>query len=95
MAQVYLLSYGESVEVAVFQQSAAREKAAFVSLIQKKAHLVLPIDEVRASARLPVRAQCASAGDGGCCVACMRQVRSCSALAALGATIGAVMFAES
>jgi RNase P subunit RPR2 len=42
-----MLSYHESVEVAKFQQSASREKASFVSLIQKKAHLVLPIDEVR------------------------------------------------
>lgn len=52
---MYLLSYGESVEVARFQQSAAREKSSFVNLIQKKAHLVLPVDEVRyyASFELP------------------------------------------
>ena len=44
--QVYMLSYAESVEVAKFQQAASREKQSFVSLIQKKAHLVLPMDEV-------------------------------------------------
>ena len=46
-AQAYMMSYHDSVEVAKFQQSASREKQAFLSLIQKKGHMVLPTDEVR------------------------------------------------
>jgi hypothetical protein len=44
--QVYMLSYRESMEVVKFQQSATREKQSFINLIEKKAHLVLPMDEV-------------------------------------------------
>ena len=42
-----MLSYHDSVEVAKFQQSASRERQAFLALIQKKGHMVLPVDEVR------------------------------------------------
>jgi hypothetical protein len=42
-----MLSYEDSVELAKFQLSASREKAAFMGLIRKKAHMVLPVDEVR------------------------------------------------
>jgi hypothetical protein len=45
--QVYMLSYRESVEVVKFQQAASREKQGFLSLVQKKGHMVLPVDEVR------------------------------------------------
>jgi hypothetical protein len=46
LLQVYILSYRESVEVAKFQQAASREKQSFLSLVQKKGHMVLPVDEV-------------------------------------------------
>jgi hypothetical protein len=45
--QVFMLSYVESVELAKFQLSASREKEAFLSLIRKKAHMVMPVDDVR------------------------------------------------
>lgn len=45
--QVYMMSYHESLEVAQFQQAAAREKQSFIDLIHKKRHLVLPTNAVR------------------------------------------------
>ena len=44
--QVYMITYHESVEVARFQMASSREKKAFMNLIRKKAHMVLPVDEV-------------------------------------------------
>eukprot|EP00892_Ulva_mutabilis_P008481 jgi/Ulvmu1/6004/UM026_0130.1 len=43
--KVYMITYHESVEVARFQMAASREKHAFMSLIRKKAHMVVPVDE--------------------------------------------------
>lgn len=45
--QAYMLGYEDSVELAKFQLSTSREKSAFMGLIRKKAHMVLPVDEVR------------------------------------------------
>lgn len=44
--QAYMLGYEDSVELAKFELSTNREKAAFMGLIRKKAHMVLPVDEV-------------------------------------------------
>ena len=53
-----MLSYAGSVEVARFQQAAAREKQSFASLIQRKAHLALPVDAVRSGCHLWRCVQC-------------------------------------
>jgi hypothetical protein len=45
--QVYMLSYHESVDVVKFELSASREKQSFINLIRKKAHMVMPVDQVR------------------------------------------------
>lgn len=45
--QVYMIAYHESVDVARFQMAASREKQAFMSIIRKKQHMVLPVDAVR------------------------------------------------
>jgi hypothetical protein len=50
--QAYMLGYEDSVDLAKFQLSSSREKAAFMGLIRKKAHMVLPVDEVRSHACL-------------------------------------------
>ena len=42
-----MLSYHESVDAAKFKMSASKEKDSFFNLINRKARLVLPVDEVR------------------------------------------------
>lgn len=59
--QVYLLSYQESLEQAHFQQFAAREKQAFMDLIEKKAHLVLPTDAVCSPRCAPLSSEASAA----------------------------------
>lgn len=59
--QVYMIAYHESVEVARFQMAASREKKAFMNLIRKKAHMVLPVDEVLPPATRTPRLLCSSA----------------------------------
>lgn len=46
LLQVYMLGYSDSVDTAKFQMSASKEKESFISLIQKKGHMVMPVDKV-------------------------------------------------